>query len=264
MQITKIELTKPVSTNYVGAYKTYSVDNTSVCFASGTLIDTPSGPTRIEFLRPGDLVDTADHGPQSLRWIGGQVLPRAGRHAPIVIARGALGGGLPRQALKVSPQHRILVRSAIVRRMFDVEEVLLPARRLLDHPGISQAAADDPVCYWHLLFDRHEVVRAQGVWAESLFLGPEAVKSISQEAVAEITDIFGIETLDALSELTGTPARPVPAPARQRRLVARHASNLRPWQTRHKAPAPPVADPPKAEAQDAEGRTHASPRAAPA
>ncbi|QXT38478.1 Hint domain-containing protein [Gymnodinialimonas ceratoperidinii] len=231
MQITKIELKAPATTNYVGAYTTYSVDNTSVCFASGTLIDTPRGPIRIEFLRPGDLVDTADNGPQILRWIGGQMLATPGRHAPIVISQGALGGGLPTQPLSVSPQHRILVRSPIVQRMFDTDEVLLPAKRLLDHPGISQGAADSPVCYWHMLFDRHEVVRAHGIWAESLFLGPEAVKSIGEDAIAEITDIFAVDSLDALIELTGQTARPVPEPARQKRLVARQTTNLRAWQS---------------------------------
>ncbi|WP_341861557.1 Hint domain-containing protein [Gymnodinialimonas sp. 57CJ19] len=237
MQITQIELTSPASTNFVGAYKTYSVNNTTVCFVSGTLIDTPQGPTRIERLRPGDQVITADNGPQTLRWIGGQRLARPGPRAPVEIAAGALGNALPTHALAVSPQHRILVQSPIVQRMFGIAEVLVPALRLLDHPGVAQAPGDTPTRYWHMLFDRHEVVCANGIWAESLFLGPEAVKTLGAAAVAEILSIFAVDSLDDLAQLTKAPARPVPAPNRQKRLAQRHIANMRAWQAQRPAMA---------------------------
>ncbi|UWQ94121.1 Hint domain-containing protein [Rhodobacteraceae bacterium M385] len=239
IKITSIQLVSPASTNYVGAAERYSVENSVVCFCSGTLIDTPNGPVRVETLRPGDQVLTADHGPQTLRWIGGQRLPHPGLHAPIKISTGALGNGLPNQPLAVSPQHRILVQSPIVQRMFGVTEVLVPALRLLDHPGVAQAPGDTPTRYWHMLFDRHEVVCANGIWAESLFLGPEAVKSIGAAAVAEILSIFAVDSLDDLEQLTRTHARPVPAPKRQKRLAQRHIANLRAWQAQRPATALP-------------------------
>ncbi len=39
-----------------------------VCFAAGTLIDTPEGARAVETLTPGDLVMTLDHGAQPIRW----------------------------------------------------------------------------------------------------------------------------------------------------------------------------------------------------
>ena len=40
------------------------------CFVSGTLIDTPHGPRRVESLRVGDRVLTRDNGEQIIRWAG--------------------------------------------------------------------------------------------------------------------------------------------------------------------------------------------------
>lgn len=237
VQISSIQLVAPVTTNFIGAVDTFSVENSAVCFCSGTLIDTPNGPVRVETLRPGDWVHTADHGPQTLRWIGGQRLERPGPHAPIKIAADALGNGLPSQPLAVSPQHRILVQSPIVQRMFGTAEVLVPALRLMGLPGVAQAPADAPTRYWHMLFDRHEVICANGIWAESLYLGPEAVKSIGEAAVAEILSIFAVDSLADLAQLTERHARPVPAPSRQKRLAQRHIANLRAWQAQRPAAA---------------------------
>ena len=48
-----------------------------VCFAAGTLIRTPQGERRVEDLAVGDLVCTADNGPQPLRWRGQRHLDAA-------------------------------------------------------------------------------------------------------------------------------------------------------------------------------------------
>ncbi|MBY4892310.1 Hint domain-containing protein [Rhodobacteraceae bacterium N5(2021)] len=242
--ISSVQLISPDKTDFAGHQADYSVENTTVCFCSGTWIETDKGPARIETLRPGDKVMTADHGAQVLRWIGGRRLERPGKHAPIMIAPGALADGVPRRTLAVSPQHRMLVRSPIVVRMFEVEEILLPAKRLLDHPGVTQAPATRPVHYWHLLFDRHEVVNANGAWAESLYLGPEAVKSIGESAVTEIVEIFGVPSLMDLCQLMGTHSRPVPEAKRQKRLVQRQIANSRAWQDGAGPPHQPSTRPP--------------------
>jgi len=67
-----------------------------VCFTPGTLIATPAGPRPIETLAVGDLVDTADDGPQPIRWIGRRGYafpPTPEKHKPIQIKAGALGPG---------------------------------------------------------------------------------------------------------------------------------------------------------------------------
>jgi len=218
-KIDSIELTKVVNANYSGYYDHHSVENTVVCFASGTPIRTAKGIWRVEELFPGDMIQTADHGLRALLWVGASTLDSPGRHAPIRIARGALGPGLPDRDLVVSPQHRVLVRSRIARRMFDTEEVLIAAKRLLPLDGVTQEDPNVPVTYHHLLFDGHELVEACGLWAESLYNGPAVRRVVPAAQRAELAAVFG-------------PAWPhvrtIPANARQRRLVERHTQNDKP------------------------------------
>lgn len=196
-----------------------------VCFVAGTLILTPSGPRAIDSLSPGDLIVTRDHGPQPLRWIGQSAQSSAALRAtpalrPVRLRRGALGGGMPDRDLDVSPQHRIVVQSRIGARMFGPDGVLVPAGKLLPLPGVERLGTD-PVTYYHLLLDRHEVIFAEGCATESLFLGPMAQETLGAEAMEEITLLFP----DLAARLAQCPARAIPKGHRVRSLVARHARN---------------------------------------
>ena len=197
-----------------------------ICFARGTLIATPEGARPVEALRLGDPVATLDHGPRPLRWIGMRRVTAAELAAtpklrPIAIAPGALGDGLPARRLVVSPQHRMLVRSAIAARVTGAEEVLVPAVKLLPLPGVRRMAGCRRVDYFHIAFDAHEVVFAEGAPAESFLPGPHALATLTPEARAEFAAIF--------PELPAPrPARPIPEPRRMRELVARHRKNSQP------------------------------------
>ncbi|WP_199257775.1 Hint domain-containing protein [Paracoccus binzhouensis] len=200
------------------------------CFCRGTLIETPNGPVAIETLAAGDLVMTRDHGPQVLRWIGSTRLSalqllRAPHLRPIRIRAGALGAGRPVCDLLVSPQHRILVRSSIACRMFGAAEVLVAAKQLLVLDGIDIAANFDQVEYYHMLFDRHEVVISNGAETESLHTGAEALKSVGPAAAAEIFALFP-ELRD--KDFRPEAARVLPSGRRGRKLAMRHLQHRRP------------------------------------
>ncbi|RNI19732.1 hemolysin-type calcium-binding region [Paracoccus pantotrophus] len=170
-------------------------NGTVVCFTAGTRIETPRGEVPIEDLRVGDLVVTRDHGPQPIRWIGSKKLRTedlAGlpKLRPIRIAAGALGAGTPAKALLVSPQHRVLVRSRIAQKMFGTAEVLVAAKQLVLLDGIDIAEDVREIEYFHILFDRHEVVISNGAETESLYTGPQALKSVGKAALEEIFAIF--------------------------------------------------------------------------
>jgi len=201
------------------------------CFTSGTMIMTPSGEKAIDALSVGDEVITADHDVQRIRWIGTRRLSRSELAAkpklrPIRIAAGALGNDLPRRDLLVSPQHRMLVRSAIAIRMFNSDEVLIPAHTLVGIPGVERDESAETVDYYHMLFDRHEIVFAEGAPSESLFTGPQALKSLSADARAEIFELFPwLERPDHTPEA----ARQIPVKGRQvRNMVQRHVKNAQP------------------------------------
>ena len=144
-----------------------SMGGQAVCFMAGTLIATDRGPRRIETLQPGDRLRTLDHGWQPLRWLGQMEVLGVGRLAPVRIARGALGND---RALWVSPQHRMLVSDWRAELLFGASEVLVPALALVDGRQITRVARRR-VSYCHLLFDRHQIIHAEGCLSESLYPG---------------------------------------------------------------------------------------------
>src|SRR5690606_6300515 len=95
-----------------------------ICFCRGTLIATRNGEVPVEKLRLGDEVLTLDHGYQPIRWLGSRKLSALALRArpalrPVEIRDGALGAGLPTRDLRLSPQHRVLLRSKVLDRMID-------------------------------------------------------------------------------------------------------------------------------------------------
>lgn len=203
-----------------------------ICFASGTLIKTLAGEVPVEALSVGARVLTMDSGFQQVRWIGSRHLTQSALAAnphlrPIRIAAGALGVNMPERDLVVSPQHRILVNSVVAERMFGDREVLVPAKHLLDHPGVEVDHTATEVTYWHFLFENHQIVFSNGMPAESLFTGPEALRSVSPKAREEILALF--------PELSEVNHAALPRSARRivkgravRTLVARVMKNRKP------------------------------------
>lgn len=202
-----------------------------VCFTRGTLIETDQGKVAIESLKIGNLVVTKDHGLQPVRWIGSRVLScdmlsQVEKLRPIRILRHALGANTPSSDLLVSPQHRVLVRSQIAQRMFGADEVLVAAKQLCQIDGIDIAMDVMEVEYFHILFDRHEIVTSNGAETESLFTGPEALKSVGTAAREEIFALF-----PELKDRDYTPAvtaRTFAASRMARKLAVRHQKNQKP------------------------------------
>jgi len=199
-----------------------------ICFTRGTLIDTPDGPRLIEDLKVGDLILTLDHGAKPVQWIGSRsisssTLKRQPNLCPIRIRAGALGPDLPATDLLVSPQHRVMLSSRIVAQMFDTDEVLVPAKKLLGLPGV-EVVSDSPVEYFHLLLESHEIVIANGAPCETLLLGRMALKALGIEARREIALLF--PEIDMPTYVPPT-VRQLAEPRRVAKLVERHVKNGR-------------------------------------
>lgn len=199
------------------------------CFHTGTLIQTDRGPVAVEHLQVGDRVVTRDNGLQPIRWIGvkrlsAAYLARNPHMRAVRIRAGALGDGIPAADLVVSPQHRILVRSAIAQKMFGTNEILVAAKQLLLLDGIEIAEDLAAVDYHHFLFDRHEVILSNGAETESLFTGPEALKSIGRTARDEI---FGLFPELRTRDYQAVSARVLASGRMGRRLAVRHLQNHR-------------------------------------
>lgn len=233
LNIQSIELTSVLVDNFDGMYATSaarSVDNSSVvCFAEGTLIDTPDGPRAGEVLKPGDQVMTLDHGPQIVRWTrsSDHPLEEAEDEAkPVQIMAGALGRGLPAQDLIVSPQHRILVGGAgQLDAVFD-SEALVPAKSLTAWPGIRHMKGKSRIKWVHFACDRHEVVSANGCLSESLLLGPMVTNGLNATERRAVFELFGPAT-GPDDALNGPPARDCLKVGPVRRLIAKHRNKRR-------------------------------------
>lgn len=177
-----------------GSYAVQENPNPGVapCFTPGTRIRCPGGNRRVETLRAGDLVCTADHGDQPIRWVGSRHVAGtdlADDLQPIRIERDAFGAGFPRRDLTVSPQHRVLIRGARLLLATGESEGLTPAKSLLGHLGVRRLMRDE-VTYVHLLFDYHEIIFSNGWATESLNPGDQALSGFGAKSRAEVLRLF--------------------------------------------------------------------------
>ncbi|WGI23171.1 Hint domain-containing protein [Amylibacter sp. IMCC11727] len=156
------------------------------CFARGTHILTPGGDVLVENLRVGSRVETLDHGPQTVRWIGSAKRSARGACAPVRIRAGALEND---RDLWVSQQHRMVLRGAKAELMFGEHEVFVPAKSLVNDCSV-RIIEGGAVEYFHILFDNHEIIYAEGAMAESLHLGKQSFDALSYASRQEIKMLF--------------------------------------------------------------------------
>lgn len=175
-----------------------------VSFTRGTRITMATGAQKpIEDLKPGDRVLTRDEGVQELRWIGQTTSRAVGRMAPVLIRAGVLNNAAD---LVVSPDHRLMVYQRHDELGAGSPELLVRARDLVN--GSDVVVQDGGfVDYFQLLFDRHHIVYAEGIAAESLFLDSMTQPALPDDILARISptletgqrrDAHGIEVQKSL------------------------------------------------------------------
>ena len=217
-----------VSTTFVTSQGSVPVDDFGpACFVAGTLIDTPDGKKPVETLRKGDMVSGRQGHPVVIRnalrrSFNTRELLANPKLYPVRITAGALGNGLPERDLLVSRQHRMLIVSKIAERMFGEREVLVSAIKLTSIPSIFVDKNVKSVEYVHLLLDDHEILHAEGAPSESLFIGPQTINTLTEEAREEILSIFPMLGQEGFIQM---PARKIPTGRKQKELVERHQKN---------------------------------------
>jgi len=166
-----------------------------ICFTHGTRILTSDGPRLIEDLHPGDKVQTKDNGLQEIQWTGSRRMTGARLYAmpalrPVRIRAGALGIDRPDDELLVSPEHRMLIKGDAARALFNTPEVLVAAKELINGKTITYDLSIRQVTYVHLLFDRHQVLWANGVETESFHPANAALASLRDEDRARLLAMY--------------------------------------------------------------------------
>jgi hypothetical protein len=133
------------------------------CLLKGTKISTPSGDRVVQELQIGDEVHTLA-GRKAIKWIGYNRFTKEEGSAwldsvmPIRVARFAIDDHTPHRDLYLSPRHCIFFN-----------EALIPAMYLINETSIAQVMPSDmsTIEYYHIEFDTHEVIYAEGASVES-------------------------------------------------------------------------------------------------
>ncbi len=176
----------------------------TICFVPGTRISTPAGPVPVEQLSQGDMVNTKDDGPQPVHWIGRRRIS-GGRLAamphlrPVRLAANVLSQGEPDQDLLVSPDHRVLVKGPAARCLFNVPEVLVCARDLVNDTTIRVDRTCRSVDYIHLMLNKHQVVWANGIEVDSFHPAGADMINFASEQLSGLVDEFPSIAKDAMS-----------------------------------------------------------------
>ena len=226
LQIKGIKLLSYISGSYYGTTGKRSLSSVQLlCFSADAKIRTPEGAVRAGDLQVGNMVVTRDHGAQPIRWITRREVSRAEMRddpnlTPIRIAPNTFGPGLPSEPLLLSPQHRVLVRSAISQRMFGEPEALIAIKHMQGYPGIGGAEGLSSVVYIHFALGRHEVIFANELQTETLFPGEMVLSRYPAEDQARLRTIYASEKV--------APARYFASRGEAQTFVRRHLKNRRP------------------------------------
>lgn len=166
-----------------------------ICVVRGTLIMTRTGEVPVEKIAPGDMVLTMDDGFQPVRWIGCREIHESELKAdeslrPIRFMPGSLGEDLPQIPLGVSPQHRMYLSDWRAQILFGEDEVLAPAKSLVNDKTVLRDHSCEPVAYYHLLFDAHQIISTNGVLTESFHPGQHSMNEIDEAARDELFRLF--------------------------------------------------------------------------
>ncbi len=188
------------------------------CFTPGALIETPDGPRPVESLEVGELVQTADHGAQPIRWISRRRVefsngPEDAK--PIQIKKSAFGTEWPTVDLIVSPQHRFIVIDQI-----SGNPVFVAAKALTVLPGVRLMKGKKHVEYIHLALDAHQVLFANGLQTESCYLGPVVLNDLGPATRRHLKRIFPSVEFDP-GRGYGPLARPAIRVQRARALLSK-------------------------------------------
>ncbi|WP_293573161.1 Hint domain-containing protein [Phaeobacter sp.] len=202
-----------------------------VAFSRGTQITLADGTQRrIETIRPGDRLLTRDAGAQEVRWIGQTTSQSVGTEKPVLVRAGALCN---ERDVIFGPDHRLLVHDRDDLRKRGPAKYLVRARDLIN--GIDIVEADNGfVDYFMLLLNRHHIVFADHIAAESLLLTPVTrtvlpngwLERRSEIAAGHFRTASGLRTTGDTTESTANSDLAKPARPQQQTKDHRTAASL--------------------------------------
>jgi hypothetical protein len=111
------------------------------CFTAGSMILTPNGYKKVEDFKNGDLIQTHDHRSVPVQTKITLVTVTTKENAPYLIPKGSLGHGIPKQDLRLSPNHAIRISKGVW---------VIPRLAKDIFKQIKQYDVGKPITYYHL------------------------------------------------------------------------------------------------------------------
>lgn len=158
-----------------------------VSFSAGTNITMSTGAqVPIEKIKPGDRVLTRDSGAREVQWVGHTTVRATGDFAPIVVKAGTLNN---ENDLIVSPDHRLFVYQRTDQIGAGRPDLLVQARHLINDKSIF-VRSGGYVDYFQILFDRHHIIYAEGIAAESALITPRTRPALPPELIKKLQGVM--------------------------------------------------------------------------
>ena len=158
-------------------------------FCAESMIATKHGLAPVSKLSIGTPVLTRDHGYQPLA--GLQRCPDASADSglkTVLIRQGALGSGVPSEDIYMPAEHLLLVLDRPAEIGF--REYLVRAKDLVqDRAGVRYQIRQTSI--YAVLFERHEIILANGIWMSSSFRPPATYRSVltaAQKALLSVEE----------------------------------------------------------------------------
>ncbi len=146
-------------------------------FFAGTEVATRYAWTKVEELKVGDSVLTAENGEQMIMGIERGTLSVSAHAAaagqwPLLVPEGALGNEKP---LMLSPGMKIVIEDEVAGALFGQNCVSVRAENLIGYRGIARARVEKALKHVTLVFDKPQTVVAEG----GLFFDVPDAKGVS-------------------------------------------------------------------------------------
>jgi len=163
--------------------------------ARGAQVATTQGLIAVEDLVPGMQVNTVDHGPLTLQWVGSyDMSPREvqnnDRARLYRVTADTFGYSKPEHCTVLAPRAHILLRDAACKPMFGLDTAYAPIRAFEDGMSVIAVAPMSPVTLFNLAFDRQATIIAGGLEIESYHPGPYGETLMDDDMMYALLRLF--------------------------------------------------------------------------
>ena len=168
-------------------------DATFAAFTSGTLLQGETTRIAIEDLQPGQYLQTVTGDLAQVMWIGSSIVIPNDATAPMPLIRvmaDSFGVGRPDAFVTTGPAARVLQTPQDLRANQDGAQILASLAAFEDGVNVIRLMPPTPVALFHLCLDKHAVINAGGLQAESYYPDIPALQKLPTAMLALHNALF--------------------------------------------------------------------------